>query len=175
MWLAINLTERENGCMSNNTDWDDEDDFDDLEEPVVAPQGDDAMKRLRKAKRADEKKIKELTERLESFTKAQRESVVKEVLNQKGVNQKAARLILKDLDDVSEDSVSNWLADNGDLFGVAPATPVDPQKQADLAALRQQDLVTQGGQSPDKQTDLGARVDNASYDELLAMIKSGQF
>ena len=154
---------------------DDDDDFDDVEELVQQPQGDDAMKRLRKAKRADEKKIKELTEQLVGFTKAQREQIVSSVLTSKGVNPKAARLILKDLDDVNEDSVNNWLDDNGELFGLATPPAVDPQRQADLAALRQQDIVTQGLNSPDKQTDLGSRVDNASYDELIEMIKSGQF
>ena len=160
--------------MATN-DWDD-DDFDDLEDTPVQVTGDDAMKRLRKAKRADEKRIKELTEQLEGLSKVQRERIVKEVLDQKGVNPKAARLILKDLDDVNEESVSHWLDDNGDLFGLAPKpAEIDPQRQADLAALRQQDIATQGAQSPDKQTDVGSRVDNASYEELIAMIQSGNF
>ncbi len=38
--------------------------------------------------------IKELTEQLESLTKAQRERTVKEILEQKGINTKATRLIL---------------------------------------------------------------------------------
>ncbi len=56
--------------------------------------------------------IKELTEQLEGLSKVQRERVVKEVLEKKGVNLKAARLVLKDLDDVNEESVNNWLDDN---------------------------------------------------------------
>ncbi len=79
--------------------------------------GSDLLKKLRKAKRNDEKRIKELTEQLEGLTKSQRERTVKEVLEKKGVNPKAVRLILKDIDDVSEESVNNWLDDNGDLFG----------------------------------------------------------
>jgi stress-induced morphogen len=46
------------------------------------------LKKLRKAKRADEKRIKELTEQLEGLSKVQRERVVKEVLAKKGVNEK---------------------------------------------------------------------------------------
>ncbi len=38
--------------------------------------------------------IKELTEQLEGLSKVQRERVVKEVLEKKGVNLKAARLVL---------------------------------------------------------------------------------
>jgi hypothetical protein len=67
--------------MSNNY-WDEEDD--DLDTETEAPlDGSDLLKKLRKAKRADEKRIKELTEQLEIFSKAQREATLKEVLEKK--------------------------------------------------------------------------------------------
>jgi hypothetical protein len=161
--------------MATN-DWDD-DDFDDIEEQQAPATGDDLVKKLRRAKRADEKRIKELTEQLEGLSKVQRERVVKEVLDQKGVNPKAARLILKDLDDVSEESVNHWLEDNGDLFGFTKqAQEADPQRELDLAALRQQDIVTQNGMTPDKQMDATQRInDAASAEEIIAMIQSGNF
>jgi hypothetical protein len=161
--------------MATN-DWDDEDDFD-VEETQTQPTGDDAMKRLRKAKRADEKRIKELTEQLEGLSKVQRERVVKEVLDQKGVNPKAARLILNDLSDVTEETVSHWLDDNGDLFGFSKRQEeVNPQQQADLAALRQQDIVTQGALTPDKAMDAMNRINDASSaEEIIRMIQSGNF
>ena len=90
--------------MSNNY-WDDEDDDQDTDTDTQMD-GSDLLKKLRKAKRADEKRIKELTEQLEGFSKAQRESTVKSVLEKKGVNLKAARLVMKDLDDINEESVS---------------------------------------------------------------------
>ena len=156
--------------MSNNY-WEDEDEDQDNDTPL---QGDDLVKKLRKAKRADEKRIKELTEQLEGLTKVQRERVVKEVLEKKGVNLKAARLVLKDLDDVNEDTVSNWLEDNADLFGIN----VPAQSNADnasLAALRQQDVVTQGAITPDREQDFNTRIDNAqSADELIALLRSQQ-
>jgi hypothetical protein len=102
--------------MSNNY-WEDEDDDLDTDTDVEMD-GSDLLKKLRKAKRADEKRIKELTEQLEGLSKVQRERVVKEVLEKKGVNAKAARLVLKDLDEVNEESVNNWLDDNADLFGI---------------------------------------------------------
>ena len=161
--------------MATN-DWDD-DDFDDIEDQNTPVMGDDLVKKLRKAKRADEKRIKELTEQLEGLSKVQRERVVKEVLDQKGVNPKAARLILKDLDDVSEESVNHWLDDNGDLFGFTQqAQEADPQRELDLAALRQQDIVTQNGMTPDKQMDAVQRInDAATAEEIIAMIQSGNF
>jgi DNA-binding transcriptional regulator YbjK len=156
--------------MSNNY-WEDEDEDQDNDTPL---QGDDLVKKLRKAKRADEKRIKELTEQLEGLSKVQRERTVKEVLEKKGVNLKAARLVLKDLDDVNEETVSHWLDDNADLFGIN----IPAQSNADnvsLAALRQQDIVTQGAVTPDREQDFNSKIDSAeSADELIALIRSQQ-
>ena len=158
--------------MSNNY-WDeDEDDLDTDNE--VQMDGSDLLKKLRKAKRNAEKRLKELTEQLEGFSKSQRERVVKEVLEQKGVNPKAQRLILKDLDDISEESVNTWLEDNGDLFGLSQPE-VNQEKELNRAALRQQDVVTQLGSSPDRAEDLLSRINNAaSAEELNSIIYSQQ-
>ena len=158
--------------MSNNY-WDeDEDDLDTDNE--VQMDGSDLLKKLRKAKRNDEKRIKELTEQLEGLSKAQRERTVKEVLEQKGVNPKAQRLILKDLDEITEESVNNWLADNGDLFGLTQPE-VAQEQQLNRAALRQQDIVTQLGMTPDRADDLLNRINNAeTAEELQSIIYSQQ-
>ena len=154
--------------MSNNY-WDDEDDLDNETNLT----GDDLVKKLRKAKRADEKRIKELTEQLETLSKSQRERLVKEVLEAKGVNPKAARLILKDLDDVNEESVSTWLDDNSDLFGLKKEEQQAEQQNINLAALRQQDIVTQGALPPNRAEDLETKLNNAqSADEILALLRS---
>jgi hypothetical protein len=157
--------------MSNNY-WDDEDDDQDTDTDTPMD-GSDLLKKLRKAKRADEKRIKELTEQLEGFSKAQRESTVKSVLEKKGVNQKAARLVLKDLDgDFSEEAVSNWLDENADLFGIEVSQKRDEQN---LATLRQQDVMTQGAVTPDRAQDLEQRMDNASsMEELITLMQSQQ-
>ena len=157
--------------MSNNQYWDDEDD--DFESEASLSEN-DLLKKLRKAKRADEKRIKELTDQLESLTKVQREKTVTEVLAKKGVSPKAARLILKDLDgDFSEESVSNWLEDNAELFGLkAEASQSDKNN---LAALRQQDVVSQSAITPDRAEDFELRMNNASSaEELISMLRSQQ-
>jgi hypothetical protein len=158
--------------MSNNY-WDeDEDDLD--TETEVQMDGSDLLKKLRKAKRNDEKRIKELTEQLEGLSKSQRERTVKEVLEQKGVNPKAQRLILKDLDEITEESVNNWLDDNGDLFGLTQPE-VSQEKELNRAALRQQDIVTQLGMSPDRADDLLNRINSAeTVEELHEIIYSQQ-
>lgn len=160
--------------MSNNY-WEDEDDeLDTIDEAPM--DGSDLLKKLRKAKRADEKRIKELTEQLEGFSKAQREAIVKSTLEKKGVNQKAARLVMKDLEDINEDSVSNWLNDNADLFGLSQA-PEDSSimSQEDRAALRNQDALTQNAVSPDRANDIEYRMSQATSEEdILAILRSQQ-
>ena len=158
--------------MSNNY-WDeDEDDLDTDNE--VQMDGSDLLKKLRKAKRNDEKRIKELTEQLEGLSKSQRERTVKEVLEQKGVNPKAQRLILKDLDEITEESVNTWLEDNGDLFGLTQPE-VNQERELNRAALRQQDVVTQLGMTPDRAENLLDRINSAaSAEELSALIYSQQ-
>ena len=157
--------------MSNNY-WDEEDDDLDTDNETQMD-GSDLLKKLRKAKRSDEKRIKELTEQLETLSKGQRERTVKEVLEKKGVNQKAARLILKDLDgDFSEESVSNWLNDNGELFGLEAVNKPDEQN---LAALRQQDVMSQNAVTLDRAQELEQRMNNAdSMEELLTLMQSQQ-
>ena len=159
--------------MSNNY-WDDEDD--DLDTTDEAPMdGSDLLKKLRKAKRADEKRIKELTEQLEGFSKAQREAIVKSTLEKKGVNLKAARLVMKDLDDINEESVSNWLDDNAELFGLTVAEEDSGVSQMDRAALRNQDMVTQNALTPDRANDIEYRMSQATSEEdILAILRSQQ-
>jgi hypothetical protein len=155
--------------MSNNY-WDEEDE--EVEVPEHQLDGDALVKRLRKAKRADEKRIKELTEQLEGFVKEKRHQTVSEVLAKKGVNAKAARLILKDVEDATEESIDSWLRDNGDLIGYTPETQ-NKDTQKDLATLRQQDILTQGGMTPDKAVDMNTRLDNAgSMDELIHLLRN---
>ena len=156
--------------MSNNY-WDeDEDDLDTDNEAQV--DGSDLLKKLRKAKRNDEKRIKELTEQLEGLSKVQRERTVKEVLEKKGVNPKAQRLILKDLEDISEESVNTWLDDNGDLFGLTKPE-ANPEQEINRAALRQQDILTQGSLTPDRAEDLESKISNAqSAEEILSILRT---
>ena len=158
--------------MSNNY-WDEDEDDQDTDNEAQMD-GSDLLKKLRKAKRNDEKRIKELTEQLEGLSKSQRERTVKEVLDKKGVNPKAQRLILKDLDDVTEESVNIWLEDNGDLFGLTKPE-VNEEQELNRAALRQQDVVAQLGMNPDRAEDLLSRINNAaSAEELNSIIYSQQ-
>ena len=157
--------------MSNNY-WDEDEDDQDTDNEVQMD-GSDLLKKLRKAKRNDEKRIKELTEQLEGLSKAQRERVVKEVLEKKGVNPKAQRLILKDLEDINEESVNTWLDDNGDLFGLVKEPAVTEEQEINRAALRQQDVLTQNSLTPERADDLELKISNAqSAEEILSILRT---
>jgi len=78
------------------------------------------------------------------------------------------------LDDITEESVNTWLADNGDLFGLTQPE-VTEEQQLNRAALRQQDMVTQLGMTPDRADDLLNRINSAeTAEELQAIIYSQQ-
>jgi hypothetical protein len=160
--------------MSNNY-WDeDEDDVDTSSAPL---EGNDLLKQLRKAKRADEKRIKELSEQLEGFSKAQKETVIKKVLETYGVSPKAARLISREFDgDITEESVSQWIDDNAEVFGIEVKYEDAPEQTIDRARLRQQDIVTQAAITPDRAEDAFMRMNEAqSAEEIIAMIQSGNY
>ena len=158
--------------MSNNNNWDNDDDlymYNDASNDET-----NGIKDLRKAKRADEKRIKELTEKLEAFERQQKESTVKNVLESKGVNSTAARLILKDLDEVNEDSVNNWLRENGDIVGYKPEVeqPVTPESVREFS---RQDGATQFAATPDvsdEYVDMLQNYNGNSEEELLSIIQS---
>lgn len=153
--------------MSNNY-WDEEEDEDTTIDTNM--DGTDLLKKLRKAKRSDEKRIKELEDQLNGYVKKDKESSVAKVLEQKGVNPKAARLILKDLDEVNEQTINGWLEDNGDLFGITPSQDAPQANEVDLAALRQQDALTQGAITPDRAEDMSMRLDQAQSAEEIYQI-----
>lgn len=69
----------------SNYDYEEEDsDLSDL--------GNDLVKQLRKANKQKEKELAELKSQFENLSKAQRERVIKDALERRGVNQKIASL-----------------------------------------------------------------------------------
>ena len=157
--------------MRSNDNWNEDDDLDMYTE--ATSDDTNGIKELRKAKRADEKRIKELMEKLEKFERQEKESTVKSVLESKGVNSKAARLILKDLDEVNEQSISDWLNDNGDLIGYKQEEKQEEQKP-DIREFSRQDGVTQTAATPGASDDLIDMLQNyngSSEEELLSIIQ----
>lgn len=158
--------------MSNNY-WDDEDDNDTTFKD--ASEGGDLVKQLRKQLKMKDKELGELTGKLSTYEKRDREDTVRKVLEKQGVtNPKAARLVLKDIEgDITEQAVLNWLDSEGDVFNYEA-----PNKSAlsdeDRQELNRQSNVVQGATTPDRTEDIEMRIANATSDEELMRILSSQ-
>jgi hypothetical protein len=148
------------GPMSNY-DYED-DDFD------TDSSGNDLVKQLRKATKQKDKELAELKAQFENLNKAQRERAIKDALASRGVNSKIAAFIPQDIDP-TEESVSKWLEDYSDVFGIesnqTQATPnVNP---ADAAAYKRMTNTVETGVSPEHNDNIMQKLMNANSREEL--------
>ena len=158
--------------MSDNRDnyWDDEDEDD---TPTGVFESDtDLVKKLRKALKAEQRRNKELETSYGELTKAQKERILKDVLASKGVNQKIAQFIPSDIE-ASEDAISTWLDNNGDVFGYTPSEK-PAVNQDDINSLRKMDAVLAGAETSASSDDLMNRIAGANSEEEILSILSGQ-
>ncbi len=146
----------------SNYDYEDDDDF------TMDDSSNDLVKQLRKAAKQKDKELQELKSQFESLNKAQRERAIKDALASRGVNSKIASFIPQDIDP-TEESVSKWLEDYADVFGIevgqTQATPnVDPN---DAAAYKRMTNSADSGVSPEHNGDIMQKLMNANSKEEL--------
>ena len=146
----------------SNYDYEDDDDF------TQEDSSNDLVKQLRRASKQKDKELQELKAQFESLNKSQRERAIKDALASRGVNSKIASFIPQDIDP-TEESVSKWLEDYADVFGVqtqsSQATPnVDPKQAA--AYQRMTNAIEQGA-TPEFQEEVYRRLMNANTREEL--------
>ena len=146
----------------SNYDYED-DDFD-----TPSNDGNDLVKQLRRAAKQKDKELAELKAQYENLTKAQRERAIKDALASRGVNTKIASFIPSDIDP-TEESVSQWLEANADVFGIQQAEPqrtsvVDP---AQAAAYQRMNRAVDSGLTPDSGEDIMRKLMNANTREEL--------
>jgi hypothetical protein len=145
--------------MSNFEYEDDEDDF--------LNESDNLVKQLRKANKQKERELAELKSQFEGLSQAQRERAIKDALESRGVNSKIAKFIPSDIDP-TEESLSKWLDDNGDVFGFQATesnqSTVDP---AQAAAYKRMNNATEQGQTPDSSDDIMRKLMSANSKEEL--------
>jgi hypothetical protein len=175
MWCAFIQTMKE-GCvaMSNFQEYDDDFDneFDDETPEPSRSNGNDLVRQLRKQLKAEQKRLKDLEVETSGLRNAQRQSVIKNVLAERGVNEKVAAFIPADMEPTA-DALTQWLDQHGDVFGIAQSEP--QQVNPSLAALRQIDAVTSNAQTPAGAEDLLLRLSQAgSADEIINMIYSAE-
>ena len=151
------------------TNYDDDDFLDEDFEPQ------DVVKQLRKVNRTLEKRLKELEAEANTLKSQTRQRTVKDVLTSKGINPKVAAFIPQDLD-VTEEAVTNWLNEYGDVFGVQPpaeeaAQAAPAQVTPALQATQRINDVMAGAVPPLVDADQEARILNAkSAAELNALL-----
>jgi hypothetical protein len=146
----------------SNYDYEDDDDF------TTEDTSNDLVKQLRKASKQKDKELNELKAQFESLNKSQRERAIKDALASRGVNSKIASFIPQDIDP-TEESVSKWLEDYADVFGIetgqTQATPnVNPN---DAAAYKRMTNSADSGVSPEHNGDIMQRLMNANSKEEL--------
>lgn len=155
--------------MSNNyQEYEDDDDFD-FEGNQRQPSESDLLKQLRKELKNKTKALTELETQLNSVRASQRDATIKTVLESKGVNSKIAKFIPADIE-TSPEVISNWIDENADVFGLVVNKAEEPK--VDLSTLRSIDNVTANAQTPTNADDMALRIQNASEEELIAMIHS---
>ena len=153
--------------MSNNDYEDDDFDFEDSS----SNQNNDLVKQLRKAAKQKDKELQELRAQFEGISKAQRERSIKDVLESRGVNSKIAKFIPSDVDS-TEESLSKWLDDNGDVFGFSTESNQSVVDPAQAAAYKRMNSVTEQGLTPDASDDIMRKLMNAnSMEELDEVIR----
>jgi len=146
----------------SNYDYEDDDDF------TTEDTSNDLVKQLRKASKQKDKELNELKAQFESLNKSQRERAIKDALASRGVNSKIASFIPQDIDP-TEESVSKWLEDYADVFGIetsqTQATPnVNPN---DAAAYKRMTNSADSGVSPEHNGDIMQKLMNANSKEEL--------
>ncbi len=146
----------------SNYDYEDDDDF------TMDDSSNDLVKQLRKASKQKDKELNELKAQFESLNKAQRERAIKDALASRGVNSKIASFIPQDIDP-TEESVSKWLEDYADVFGIETGqTQAQPNVNPnDAAAYKRMTNSADSGVSPEHNGDIMQRLMNANSKEEL--------
>ena len=149
--------------MTTNYEYTDEDDD-------IMDNNDGGISQLRKVNRALEKRAKELEKELMGLKTQTRQRTIKDVLQTRGANPKIAAFIPADIDP-SEDAVSAWLTEYGDVFGFNPEATKEEQAPAkDLSANQRISNVVSTGQAPTIDEDALSKIMAAAGPEALDQI-----
>lgn len=152
------------------SEFDYEDDDFDVED---APRENTVLRDLRKANKAKERQIRELSDQLSTLQRSVRERSIKDTLANKGLNVKIAAFIPETL--TTSDEVEGWINEYADVFGGAPSeVSDDAEPSPELQALGRIAAVQQSGQSYSGDADqLSALIASAKNPEDLNKLLFG--
>jgi hypothetical protein len=160
--------------MSNNRDninWETDEDEDDDFTPSFESDT-DLVRKLRKDLKQAQKRNKELEGSLGELSKAQRERIIKDAFASKGVNPKIASFIPNDID-ASEEAIAAWLDNYADVFGIKTEEK-QAVSQQDIQSMQRMNNALTGAEAPGASDDLANRIANASSEDEILSILSGQ-
>jgi hypothetical protein len=160
--------------MSNNRDninWETDEEEDDDFTPSFDSDT-DLVRKLRKDLKQAQKRNKELEGSLGELSKSQRERIIKDAFASKGVNPKIASFIPQDID-ASEEAIVAWLDDYADVFGIKTEEK-QAVSQQDIASMQRMNNALTGAEAPAASDDLANRIANASSEDEILTILSGQ-
>jgi hypothetical protein len=160
--------------MSNNRDninWETDEEEDDDFTPSFDSDT-DLVRKLRKDLKQAQKRNKELEGSLGELSKSQRERIIKDAFASKGVNPKIASFIPQDID-ASEEAIVAWLDDYADVFGIKTEEK-QAVSQQDIASMQRMNNALTGAEAPAASDDLANRIANASSEDEILSILSGQ-
>jgi hypothetical protein len=159
--------------MSNNRDninWDIEDEDDEDYTPTYENDT-DLVKKLRKALKAEQRRAKELETNLGELSKTQKERILKDVFTSRGVNAKIAAFVPNDIE-ATEEAISSWIDEYADVFGIQQDAP--KVSQEDIASMQKMNNLLTNAEAPGTSDDIANRLSNASSEEEILTILSGQ-
>jgi hypothetical protein len=160
--------------MSNNREninWEIDDEEDDDFMPSFESDT-DLVRKLRKDLKQAQKRNKELEGSLGELSKAQRERIIKDAFASKGVNPKIASFVPQDID-ASEEAVTLWLENYADVFGIKTEEK-QAVSQEDIQNMQRMNDSLTGAEAPAASDDLMNRLSNASSEDEILSILSGQ-
>jgi hypothetical protein len=161
--------------MSNNRDninWETDEEEDDDFTPSFESDT-DLVRKLRKDLKQAVKRNKELEGSLGELSKAQRERIIKDAFASKGVNPKIASFVPQDID-ASEEAVTAWLENYADVFGIKTEEKQQFVSQEDITSMQRMNNALTGAEAPGASDDLANRIANASSEDEVLSILSGQ-
>ena len=141
-------------------------DYEDEDDDFTQESNNDLVKQLRKANKQKEKELAELKAQFDGLSKAQRERAIKDVLEARGVNKKIASFIPSDIDP-TEESLSKWLNEYGDVFGVSTESEQPVVDPAQAAAYKKMNNAVDNGLTPDASDDIMKKILNTNSKEEL--------
>jgi phosphomevalonate kinase len=162
-----------NNRENNNWDFEDEED-DEVQLPSYSSSESDLIKQFRRQLKAEKKARLEAETKSAELFKSQKERIIKDVLASKGVNEKIAKFIPQDIE-VSEDTIAQWLDSNADVFGFTkPEQNESPVKSEDIAAMQRMNRALTGADAATSSDTLEYAISNATSEEEILSILSGQ-